>query len=143
MVDPILTLVDPNLPLKSDVEVIDPVPCLVDPTLSLKSEEQVVRPTLPLEIEVKVVESRSYPIDPTLLSKSVKIEVVAPTQSLSCPYLPVESGLKFAEVFIVSSDCSMQEEFFSLSTEPSLSSEVISFDKSNIIESRLHSSVPL
>ena len=36
----------------------------------------------------------------------------------------------------------MQEEVLSLSTEPSPSSEVISFDWSNLTESRLHSSVP-
>ena len=36
----------------------------------------------------------------------------------------------------------MQEEVLSLSTEPSPSSEVISFDWSNLIEFCLHSSVP-
>ena len=40
------------------------------------------------------------------------------------------------------SDCSQQEEILSVSTEPSLSSEVISFDWSNLIESHLHLSVP-
>ena len=40
------------------------------------------------------------------------------------------------------SDCSRQEEVLSLSTEPSLSSEAISFDWSNLTESHLHSSVP-
>ena len=40
------------------------------------------------------------------------------------------------------SDCSRQEEIWSLSTEPSPSTKVISFDWSNLTESRLHSSVP-
>ena len=40
------------------------------------------------------------------------------------------------------SDCSRQEEIFSVSTEPSPSSEVISFDWSNLTKYHLHSSVP-
>ena len=39
-------------------------------------------------------------------------------------------------------DCSRQEEILSVSTKPSLSNEVISFDQSNLTESRLHSIVP-
>ena len=38
--------------------------------------------------------------------------------------------------------CSRQEEILSILTEPSPSSEVISFDWSNLIKSHLHSSVP-
>ena len=75
-----------------------------------------------------MVESMSSPPDPTLLSESVENKVVSSTQSPSCPSLPVESELKHAKVFIVSSDYSMQEEILSLSTEPSPSSEVISID---------------
>ena len=68
------------------------------------------------------------PPNPTLSSKSVKIEVVSSTQSLCYPSLLVESELKPAEVFVVSFDCSTQEEVLFLLTEPSPSSEVISFD---------------
>ena len=64
---------------------------------------------LPLESEVKVVDSMSFPPDPTLFLESVEIEVVALTQYLSRPSLPIESELKPIEVFIVSSNCSMQE----------------------------------
>ena len=84
--------------------------------------------TLPLKREVKVVESMSYPPNPTLLLESVKIEVVTLTKSSSCSSLPVENELKPAEVFMLCSDCSQQEKFFSISTKPSRSNEVISFD---------------
>ena len=108
--------------------MVDSVSFVVDPTLPSKSEFQVtysvssvVDPTLPLKGEVKLVELTSSPPDPSL---------------------PIESENHSAEVFIVSSDCSMQEEVLSLLTEPSLSSEVISFDWSNLTEYHLHSSVP-
>ena len=39
-------------------------------------------------------------------------------------------------------DCSQQEEILSLSTEPSPSTEVVSFNWSNLKESHLHLSVP-
>ena len=39
-----------------------------------------------------------------------------------------ENELNPAEVFVLRLDCSRQEEIFSISTEPSQSSEVISFD---------------
>ena len=61
VVDPVLTSVDPTLPLKSEIEVVNLCPSLVDPTLLLKSE-------------VEVVESTSSPPDPTLSSESFKIE---------------------------------------------------------------------
>jgi len=61
VVDPVLTSVDPTLPLKSELEVVNTSPSLVDPTLLLKSE-------------VEVVESTSSPPDPTLSSESFKIE---------------------------------------------------------------------
>ena len=50
--------------------------------------------------------------------------------------------MKPAKVFMLHSDCSRQEEILSVLTEPSPSSDDISFDRSNLIESRLHSSVP-
>ena len=50
--------------------------------------------------------------------------------------------MKPAKVFMLHSDCSRQEEIFSILTEPSTSSEVVSFDWSNLTESRLHPSVP-
>ena len=53
-----------------------------------------------------------------------------------------QSELKPTEVFVVSSDFSMQEEMLYLSTEPSPSSEFISFNLGNLSESHLHSSVP-
>ena len=86
----------------------------------------MVDPTLPLESEVKVVESVSFPPDPALSSESVKTEVVSLTKSLSCSSLPVENELKPAEVFMLRSDCSRQEEILSVSTKPSPSSEAIS-----------------
>ena len=114
--------------------MVDPSPCLVDPTLSLKSEFKevnpvttLVDPTLPLESEVKVAESMSSPPDPALSSKSVETEVVPLTHFLSCPSLLIKSENHPAEVFVVSYDCSMQEEILPLSTEPSPSSEIISF----------------
>ena len=64
------------------------------------------------------------------------------TKSSSCSSLPVENEPKPAEVFMLHSDCSRQEEILSVLIEPSLSSEVISFQWSNLTESRLHSSVP-
>ena len=42
VVDPVLTSVDPTLPLKSEVQVVDSVSSVVDPTLPSKSESQVV-----------------------------------------------------------------------------------------------------
>ena len=58
----------------------------------------------------------------------VKTEVVALTKSLSCSSLLVENELKPVEVFMLHSDYSQQEEILSLSTEPSPSIEVISFN---------------
>ena len=129
------SLVHPALPLKSKVKVVDPVLTSIDPTLPLKSEVEVVNPspslvdpTLPLESEVKVVESTSSPPDPTLSLESVETEVFPSTQSLSCPSLLIESQNHPAEVFVVSSDCSTQEEILSLSIESSPSTESIYFD---------------
>ena len=108
----------------------------------VNSDSSMVDPTLPLNSEVKVVESVSFPPDPSLSSESVKTEVVSLTKSLSCSSLLVENEPKPVEVVMLHSDCSQQEEIFSVSTEPSLSNEVISFDWINLIESCLHSSVP-
>ena len=41
VVDPSPSLVDPTLPLKSEVKEFDPIPFLVDPTLPLESEVKV------------------------------------------------------------------------------------------------------
>ena len=87
----------------------------------------MVDPTLPLKSEFKVVNLMSSPPDPTLSSESVNTEVVTLTQSSSSPSLPVESELNLVEVFVVRSNCSTQGEIFSISTEPSPSSEAISF----------------
>ena len=84
----------------------------------------------------------SSPPNPTLSSESIKTEVVALTKYSSCSSLSVESELKPAEVYMLCSDCYRQEKILSLLTEPSPSTEVISFDWSNLTESRLHSSVP-
>ena len=84
-----------------------------------------------MKSEVEVVESTSSPPDPTLSSESAKTEVVALTESSSCSSLPVESELKPAEVFMLHSDCSRQEEILSLLTEPYPSKVVISFDWSS------------
>ena len=89
-----------------------------------------------------MVKSMSFPLDPTLSSESVKTEVVSLTKSSSCSSLSVENELKPAEVFMLRSDCSQQEEIFYVSTKPSPSSEVVSFDWSNLTESRIHLSVP-
>ena len=95
--------------------MVNPSPSLVDPTL-------------PLESEVKVVVSMTSPPDPTLSLESVETKVVPLTQSLYCTSLLIESENHPPEVFVVSSDYSMQEEILSLSTEPSPSTEVISFN---------------
>jgi len=115
--------------------VVNSVSSVVDPTLPSKSEFQVVNSdsfmvdtTLPLKIEVKVFNSMSSPPDPTLSSKSVKTEVVSLTKYSSCYSLPVENELKPADVFMLRSDCFRQEEILFVSTKPSPSSEVISFD---------------
>ena len=100
----------------------------------------IIDPTLPLESEV--IESMSFPPDPALSSESVKSEVVALTKSSSCSSLPVKNELKPTEVFMLRSDCSRQEEILSLSTEPSPSTEVISFDWSNLTKFHLNLSVP-
>ena len=84
----------------------------------------------------------SFPPNPTLSSESVKTKVVTLTRSSSCSSLLVENEPKPAEVFMVRSDCSQQGEILSIFIEPSPSNEFISFDWSNLIESRLHSSVP-
>ena len=129
MVNSVSSVVDPTLPLKGEVKVVDSVSSEVDPTLPSKSQFQVVNldssvidPTLPLKGEVKVVESMSSPPDTSL---------------------PIESENHSAKVFVVSSDCSMQEEVLSLSTKPSLSSEVISFDWSNLTKGLLLAFYPL
>ena len=102
---------------------LDPPP--VDQVV--ESELSMVDPTLPSESEVKVVELVSFPPDPTLSSKSVKTEVVTLTKYLSCSSLPIENEPKLAEVVMLRSDCSRQEEILSILTKPSPSSEVISF----------------
>ena len=89
-----------------------------------------------------MVESMSSPPNPTLSSESAKTKLVTLTKSSSCASLPIENELKPVEVFMLHSDFSRQEEILSVSSEPSLSSEVISFDWSNLTESCLHSSVP-
>ena len=99
---------------------------LVDQVVDL--DLSVVDPTLPSKSEVKVVESVSFPLDPSLSSESVKTEVVTLTKSSSCSSLLVENEPKPAEFFMLRSDCSQQQEILSVSTESSLSSEVISFD---------------
>ena len=129
VVDPSPSLVDPTLLLKSEVEEVDPSPSLVDPTI-------------PLESEFKVVESISSTPDPTLSLESLETEVVPLTQSSSCPSLLIESENHPAKFFIVSSDCSTQEEILSLLIESSPSSEVISFNWSNLTKPHLHWSVP-
>ena len=116
-------------------------PPLVDQVVNL--DLSMIDPTLPLESEVKVVESVSFPPDLALSLESVKTEVVSLTKSSSCSSLPLENELKPTEVFMLRSDCSQQEEIFSISIEPSPSTEVISFDWGNLIEYYLHSSVPL
>ena len=94
------------------------------------------------DLNLSMVESVSFPSDLALSSESVKTEVVSLTKSSSCSSLPVENELNPAEVFMVHFDCSSQEEILFVSKEPSLSSEVIYFDWSNLTESPLHSSVP-
>ena len=106
----------------------------------INSVSSIIDPTLPSESEV--VKSISFPPYPSLSSESVKIEVVSLTKYLSCSSLPVENELKLAKVFMLHSDCSRQEKILFVSTEPSPSSEVISFDWSNLTEYRLQSSVP-
>ena len=106
----------------------------------INSVSSIIDHTLPLESEV--VESMSFPPDPALSLESVKTKLVSLTKSPSCSSLPVENELNPAEVFMLRSDCSRQEEILSVLTEPSPSSEVISFDWSNLTESCLHSSVP-
>ena len=120
---------DSKLSLDSSLvdQVINSFSSIIDPTPPSKSE---------------VVESMSFPPDPTLSLESVNIEVVALTKYSSCSSLIVENELKPTEVFMLHSDCSQQEEILSLSIEPSPSSEVISFDWSNLTESQLHLSVP-
>ena len=59
VVNPSPSLVDPTLPLKSEVEVVNSFSSVVDPSLPLKSEvkevdsiSSVVNPILPLKSEV-------------------------------------------------------------------------------------------
>ena len=66
-----------------------------------------------------MVESMSSPPDPTLSLESVKTEVVSLTKYSSCSSLPVENEPKPAEVVMLRSNCSRQEEILSVSTEPS------------------------
>ena len=105
----------------------------------INSVSSIIDLTLPSES--KVVESMSFPPNLALSLESVKTEVVTLTKSSSCSSLPVQNELKPAECFMLHSNCSRQEEILSLSIEPSPSSEVISFDWSNLAESCLHSSV--
>ena len=107
---------------------------LVDQVIN--SVSSIIDPTLPLESEV--VKSMSFPPNLALSSESVNTEVVSLTKYSSFSSLPVENELKPVEVFMLRSDCSRQEEILSVSTEPSSSSEVISFDWSNLTESHIH-----
>ena len=120
-------------------QVVYSVSSVINPTLISRSEfkvinsvSSVVDPTLPFETETGVVELISSPLNPTLSSESVDTEVFTLKQYSFPPSLPVESELKHVEVFIVSSDCSTQGEILSISKEPSLSIEIISFDWSNL-----------
>ena len=81
-------------------------PPLVDQVVD--SDLSLVDPTLPLESEVKVVKLMSFPPDSTLSSESVETEFFPSTKSSSCPSLLIESENHLAEVFVVSSDYSMQ-----------------------------------
>ena len=101
---------------------------LVDQVIN--SVSSIIDPTLPSESEV--VESMSFPPDPVLSSERVKTEVVSLNKSSSCSSLPVENELNLVEVFVLHSDCCRQEEILSVSTKPSPSSEVISFDWGNL-----------
>ena len=76
----------------------------------INSVSSIIDPTLPLESEV--VDSMSSPPDPTLSSESFKTEVVSLTKYSSCSSLPVENEPNPAEVFMLRSDCSRQEENF-------------------------------
>ena len=92
----------------------------------INSVSSVIDPTLPSESEV--VESMSFLPDPIILSKNVLTKAISVIQSLPLPTLPDESGAQTADVFMLCSYCSRQEEILSLLTEPSPSTEVISFD---------------
>ena len=50
--------------------------------------------------------------------------------------------MKIVEYFVVNSNCSKKGEILSVSTKTYPSTEVISFDWSNLTKYRLHSSVP-
>ena len=80
----------------------------------------------------------SSPPDPTSPPKSFKTKLVTLTQYPSFPSIQVESEMKTSEVFMVSFDCSTQGEIMSISTKSSPSTEVISFDWSNLTESNIH-----
>ena len=97
---------------------------LVDQVIN--SVSSIIDPTLPSESEM--VESMSFPPDPALSSESVKTKVVSLTKYLSCSSLLVENELNPTEVFMLHSDCSRQGEILSILTQPSASTEVISFD---------------
>ena len=99
------------------------------------STSSIIDPTLPSKSEA--IESRSFPPDPSLSLESVKTEVVTLTKYSPYSSLPVENELKLVEVFMLCLDCSRQEEILFVSTEPSLSSEVISFEWSNLTDSHL------
>ena len=70
----------------------------------------------------------SFPPNLSLSLESVNTEADSLTKYFPYSSLPVGNELKPAKVFMLPYDCSRQEEILFVSTEPSPSSEVISFD---------------
>ena len=117
-------------------EVVDPTPSLVNPTLLMKSDlpsvDEVVNlimlsvnpvpqeASLLLQDSVVAHEQPLVSCQESILEQPLVNEVVDLNPSLVDPTLAIESDLKIADVFLVSSDCLGQGDISSHTTVPPL-----------------------
>jgi hypothetical protein len=97
-------------------------------------------PNQPLVYEVVGLIPSS--VDPILHLESGVNKVVGPIQSLIDPTLPLESEVDVAQVFLTTSDYSIQGGISPVSMAPPPNTEVISFDWNILTESHLPSYLP-
>jgi hypothetical protein len=149
VVDLVSPLIDPTLPLKSEVKVIDLVSSSVDPTLPSKSEVKVVDlfpslvdPILSLKSEIQVVILIPSSVDPSLPLESDIHQVIDLMPSSVGPSLSLESEVDTAHVFLVIIDSSVQGGIYPYIVEPLPSSEAILFDWNGLTGPRLPSYIP-
>jgi hypothetical protein len=127
VVNPILSSVNPTLPLESETKVVNPISSSVDPTLPLESETKVVYlfppvdPIISLENETQVVNLISSSVDPTL---------------------PLEIKPNTTHVFLVDTDSTMSRNIPPSPVEPPPSNETILFNWGLLTGPHLPSHIP-